>query len=244
MKRTEKTAFTAKMLRFGYLFFLGGLVVLALNSCSKEDSSDVNQDKIWTEYVVYYDQNDDKTHAVARFRFGNPTGTLLELVDSTGANVNFNGTSMPYSIFWSGHHLEFAGNITTGTFQYTNTEGTVFTNSIPSGADTIAFPTAFDTIVKSQAETFSWVGNPLSANQDVGIYVGTWAWDNDALFYTNAVGASSLIMGVQAKSGLTPGQATVYMLRRVENTSIDGTSKGGLIRYSYRPVDKTVVVVP
>lgn len=243
MKTTVKTAFFSNALKFGYLFLLGGLVAF-LNSCQKEDSADVNQDKIWTEYVVYYDKNDDKTHAVARFRFGNSTGTLLELVDSTGAGVKFNGTQMPYSLAWSGHHLEFAGNVTTGAFVYTNTEGTAYTNNIPSGAETIDFPADFDTIVKSQAETFSWVGNPLSANQSVGMYVGTWAWDKDALFYTSANGASSLIMGVQAKSGLTTGQASVYMLRRVENTSINGTSKGGLIRYAYRPVDKSVVVVP
>lgn len=243
MKRVIKTTFIGNALRFSHLFFLGGLAVLCLNACAKEDSADVNQDKIWTEYVVSYNQNDDKTDVVARFRFGNPTGTLLELVDSTDASVTFNGTPMPYSAFWSGHHLEFAGNITTGTFAYTNTAGTTYTNTVPSGAETIAFPASFDTIAKSQAQTFAWVGTPLSANQSVGIYVGTWAWDNDALFYTNATGGNNLVMGVQAKSGLTPGQATVYMLRQVENNSINGTSKGGVIRYAYRPLDKNVVIV-
>ena len=244
MKKAEKTTLTGWKMGSGVLFLLGGLLTIVLNSCSKEDSNDVNQDKIWTEYDVYYDKNDDKTHVVARFRFGNPTGTLLELIDSTGANVSFNGTLMPYSIFWSGHHLEFAGNITVGTFKYTNTEGVTFSNNIPSGSDTIAFPAGFDTIVKSYSETFTWTGSSLAANQSVGVYVGTWAWDKDALFYTDSDGANSLVFGVNKKSGLTVGTGTVYMLRQIEINSINGTSKGGVIRYKYRPLDRNVAIVP
>jgi len=244
MKKSLKNVFVQNKLKFFSLFLFGALTTLVLNSCAKEDAADVNQDKIWTEYLVHYNENDDKTHVVARFRFGNAMGTLLELVDTTGASVSFNGTPMPYSIFWSGHHLEFAGNVTTGTFDYVNTEGTVYSNSVPSGTDVIAFPSDFDTIAKSQAETFTWVGNPLSANQSVGIYVGSYGWNKDALFYTNAVGANSLVMGVQAKNSLTVGTGGLYMLRVVENNSINGTSKGGVIRYSYRPIDKSVVIVP
>lgn len=219
-------------------------MVLLLISCSKEDSADVNQDRIYTEYVLHYNQNDDKTHAVARFRFGNSTGTLLELTDASGAMVKFNGAVMPYSLIWSGHHIEFAGNLTSGTFEYTNTEGTVYTNNIPTGADTVAFPTEFDTIIKSQAQTFAWVGSALSPNQSVGMYIGTWAWNKDALFFTNANGASSMVLGVQAKSNLNLGQGNAYLLRKVETTNINGTSRGGVIRYSYRPFDKTITVVP
>lgn len=242
MKHNLKSMLNFYSLKLNYLFFVCGFIALCLTSCSKEDSVDVNQDKIWTEYNVYYNQNDDKTHVIARFRFGNPTGTLLELVDSTGANVTFNGQKMPYSLIWNAHHLEFAGNITTGTFVYTNTDGKVFTNTIPTGIDSIEFPNDFDTIVKSKAETFSWVGSALSANQSVGMYIGTYAWDKSALFYTNATGTSTLVMGVQAKTNLPIGPGTVYLQRQVENKTIAGTSKGGVISYTYRPFDKTIEI--
>lgn len=213
-------------------------------SCTKEDSNDVNQDKIWTEYEMFYNKNDDKTHVIARYRFGGSTGTLLELTDSTGAKVTFNGTQMPYSAIWSAHHLEFAGRLTSGMFSYTNTNGTVYNNAIPANADTIAFPAGFDTIVKSQAETFTWGGNPLAPDERVGIFVGSWGWANDALFYTDADGATNLIFGVQAKNSLALGQATVYMDRTLLSNYISGTSKGGVIRYTYRAMNATVVVVP
>ncbi len=229
-----------------YLMFISFIVGLGVfTSCNKEDSNDVNQDKIWTEYSLYYNQNDDVTHAVARFRFGGPTGTLLELTDSTNANVTFNGSNMPYSLAWSGHHLQFAGNITTGTFKYTNTDGNVFSNSVPSGVNnTASFPSSFDTIVKSSANTFTWVGPPLGQNESLGLFVGTWTWGKDALFFTNANGATNLVMGVNSKSNLSLGQATVYLNRTYKETNIDGTSKGGSISYTYQPLNATVQVVP
>lgn len=224
------------------LLYAGSL--LYLTSCAKEDSSDVNQDKIWTEYELFYNKNDDKTHAVARFRFGGSTGTLLELSDTSGAQVTFNGSVMPYNAWWGAHHLEFAGKLTSGTFSYKNTNGTVYTNAVPAGADTIAYPVGFDTIVKSQSETFTWIGNPLAPDQSVGIFVGSWAWANDALFYTEDDNATNMIFGVQAKNSLSLGQATVYMDRTVRKNTINGTSKGGTIRYTYRPLNVNVSVVP
>lgn len=217
---------------------------MLLTSCAKEDSNDVNQAKIWSEYELFYNQNDDKTHAIARFRFGGATGTLLELTDSTGASVTFNGQTMPYDNWWAAHHLEFSGNVTSGTFVYTNTEGTAYTNVVPTGGESVAFPIGFDTIVKSQAETFTWAGTALAANQHIGVFVGSWTWGDDALFYSDALGATNLVMGVTAKSNLALGTSTVYMDRVVKNTTINGTPEGGIIRYKYRPTNVQVQVVP
>lgn len=237
-----KTYLNLSKIVFALLVYTG--TSLIVTSCQKQDSKDVNQDKIYTDYVVFYDKNDDKTHVVARFRFGNATGTLLNLTDSTGAKITFNGTSMPYNDWWSAHYIEIAGNVTSGTFSYTNTNGTVYTNTVPAGADTIAYPIGFDTIAKSSANTFTWGGSPLAANQSVGIFVGTWTWAQDALFYTDADNATNIVFGVQAKSSLSTGQATVYMDRSILKTSINGTSVGGTIRYTYRPKNPTVTIVP
>lgn len=61
-----------KKLMYGMI----GALLLLVASSAKEDSSDVNQNKIYCDYELFYNQNDDKTQAVARFRFGGPTGTL------------------------------------------------------------------------------------------------------------------------------------------------------------------------
>lgn len=223
-----------------YFFALFSMAVL-FGSCAKENSEDVNQDKIYTAYELFYNANSDKTVAVARFRFGGATGTILELSD--GANVTFNGDLMSYNPWYSGHTKEYAGMITSGSFVYTDTDGSTFTNAAMS-MDTAGYENGFDTIVKSQANTFTWTGNPLAAGESIGLFVGSWTWGQDALFYQDQDAATNLIMGVNQMANLAEGTSTVYMDRTNLSTSIDGTSEGGTIKSTYRPVNVQVVVVP
>jgi hypothetical protein len=228
------------MKKLSYLLICGAGILTV--SCEHEDSSDVNQDKIYTEYELFYNANEDKTHAVARFRFGSPTGTLLELTDSSGAFVMYNGDTLPYNVWYGGHHAEYAGNLTGGTFTYSNTEGTVFENDVPTGT-TIAFPAGFDTIDKSVAQNLAWTGTALGADEHVGIFVGSWTWGEDAVFYTEDDGATQVVMGVTQMANLAIGSATVYMDRTHSTTVIEGTSEGGVIKYTYRGLNATVQVI-
>ncbi len=218
-------------------------LISLIAACGKgEDSADVNQQSIYTAYEVFYNENDDVSHVIARFRFGGPFGTLLQLTEPSGASVSFNGEPLTYSSIWGGHHTSFAGNITSGTFIYTNTDGETFTNSVPAGTS-IGFPEGFTSLSKSQAYTLEWEGTPLAANDHVGIFVGTWSWGDDALFYTNSDGADSIVLGVNALSNLINGSATVYMDRWNERSLSEGTLEGGRILYKYRGVNATVTVV-
>lgn len=214
--------------------------VLALSSCEFEDSSDVNQDKIYTDYELFYNSNTDKTIAIARFKFGSATGTPLELNDP--AYVLFNGDTLDYNFFYSGHIKEYAGLVDTGSFIYSNVDGQMFSNTVPQ-FDTIAFPASFDTIVKSQSLDFAWEGTPLAANQHVGIFIGTWSWGEDALYEQDDMGATNVVMGTGQLSNLTTGNATVYMDRSTEVPVSEGTSEGGLIRGKYRAANAQVWVM-
>lgn len=213
-------------------------------SCSKEDPIDTKQDTIWTEYEMLYNKNENKTHVIARYRLGGKTGAILQLTESTGAKVIFKDTQMPYSSIWSAHHLEFTGRLTYGIFSYTNTNGTTYKNAVPTNADTIAFPAGFDTIVKSQAETFSWIGNPLTTDERVQLFVGPWTWSNTPLFFSEAYGATNAILGVEAKNNIALGQTSVFLDRIAHSNYISGPSAGGTIRYTYRTVNTSVMVVP
>lgn len=228
-----------KNLFISALFLLVSLPLF--NSCAKENSEDVNQDKIYTAYEVFYNANSDKTVAVARFRFGGATGTILEL--SSGANVTFNGDVLTYNGWYGGHVKEYAGLITNGSFVYTDVDGNVFTNTTLS-MDTAGYESGFDTIVKSQANTFTWTGNALASGESIGLFVGSWTWGQDALFFQDQDGATNLIMGVNQMTNLAEGTSTVYMDRTHLSTSIDGTSEGGTMKSTYRPTNVQVVVVP
>jgi hypothetical protein len=220
------------------------IAVGMLAGCASEDSADVNQDRIYTDYELFYNANDDVTHAIARFRFGGALGTVLELSASSGANVTFDGDTLAYSAIWGGHHREYAGNVTSGTYRYTNTEGGLFINSVPTGTS-IAFPLAFDgsSLSKSSAYDLIWGGTPLAPNDQVGVFIGSWAWGDDALFLTDADGASNIVLGVNGLQNLVNGTAVVYLDRWNATDVSEGTSVGGRIRYKYRAVNATITVV-
>ncbi len=227
------------------LFSLAAIAILGLTviitSCAKEDSVDVNQDKIYTDYEVFYNKNTDKSWVVAKFRFGGPTGTILELTD--GAHVLFGSDTLPYVGWAGGHFKEYAGRITSGTFSYTDVDGSNFMNSIP-GVDTLAWPASFDTIDKSVANTLAWDGPVLAANEHVGVFIGSsWAWGEDALFVQAADGANDIVMGITQLENLATGPATGYMDRTTDVAVSQGTSEGGRIRAKYRATNATLQVV-
>lgn len=221
--------------------FLPFLGLLLLGACAKENASDVNQDKIYTDYEVFYDKNTDKTIVLARFKFGGPTGTTLEL-DST-ATVKFNSDFLGYNAFYGGHYKEYAGRITSGTFTYTNLNNVTYTNQMPVG-DTIAFQPSFTQLQKSAAQTITWQGSALAANQSVGIFVGTYTWGQAALTWQDVDGATNVVLGINQMSTLNPGtNATVYMDRQTETNVSQGTAEGGKIRTKYRALNQTVQIV-
>lgn len=222
------------------LFSLSLLFAVVFTSCTGESAGDVNQDRIYTEYEQFYNSNTGTTTVIARFRFGNALGTILEL-DSTD-NVKFNGDDLPYSIFWGAHVKEYVGNIAPGTFVYTNLDGNVFTNTVPT-FETIDFPSNFTELSRSTPYDFQWTGTPIGQNQEVGVFVGSWAWGDDTWNFTNSVGATNMVFGINSLSNLPLGTSTVYLDRTTRKTNIQGTSRGGVIKGKFRAPNRVINVI-
>lgn len=213
---------------------------LFLFSCQKQNSQDVNQDKIYAVYELFYNKNTDKTVAICRLRFGSPTGTLLEA--TSPASVTYNGDALPYSAIYSGHAKEYAGQLTGGTFKYTNIDGVEFINTIPT-MDTISFDPGFDTIVKSQANTMTWIGNPVASGERVNLFVGTWTWGQDAAFIALTPGQTNIVMGITQLSSLAVGGSTGHLERVYELPATQVTSEGGVVRTRYKALTQQITVV-
>jgi hypothetical protein len=222
------------------LFSLSLLFAVIFTSCTGESAGDVNQDRIYTEYEQFYNSNTGTTTVIARFRFGNALGTILEL-DSTD-NVKFNGDDLPYSIFWGAHVREYVGNIAPGTFVYTNLDGNVFTNTVPT-FETIDFPSNFTELNRSTPYDFQWTGTAIGQNQEVGVFVGSWAWGDDTWNFTNSVGATNMVFGINSLSNLPLGTSTVYLDRTTRKTNIQGTSRGGVIKGKFRAPNRVINVI-
>ena len=145
-----------------------------LVACAKEDSENVNQDSIYSIYELHFNKNLDKTTARATFRFGGPTGTLLDLTDP--ANVTFEGDALLYNTALGFHSKSYANLKDSGTFIYTDLEGKVFTNSMNKIYKTVVIddePPARNRLLKlleNFTDTFEVIGtaeNGLIAKEKI-----------------------------------------------------------------------------
>ena len=109
----------------------------------------------------------------------------------------------------------------------------------------IAFPSGFDgsALNKTMALALAWDGNALAVDDQVGVFIGSWHWGDDALSWTDTDGATEIVLSVIQMQNLALGTATVYLDRWNAVDVSQGTAEGGRIRYKYRAVNATVTVV-
>lgn len=221
---------------FLFVLFPALLSVLGLTGCT-EDSSTVDQDRIYTIYEVFYDTNENQTYAKATFRFGNALGTLLRLSD--GADVTFNGDPLLYNPAGF-YELKLSGFVNGGTFEYTDLDGETYTNSV-SGIRPIAFPASAITLSKATNNDLVWVGDPLGpngpSNENVGLLVGT------ELFLALELNATKMIVNPTRLQRLNNGPAIAVLDRYFIRELAEKTSAGGSITGKYRAANKSVEIV-
>jgi hypothetical protein len=210
-----------------------------LTSCANEDSTDVNQDRIYAEYELSYDKNQDKTFASAIFRFGNPTGTQLEL--TAPSQVTFNGDIIPFDQTFSYYRKEYAGNVTGGTFVFTDADGLTFTNTV-SSTRTIAFPVVMDTIHNSGSYTLQWIGDSVVANERVDVWLDGPQQNNAEYFTQYLVNTNNVILAANQLQALGIGSTNCTMERIWEQTATGVTGAGGKVRVKYKALNRTVQV--
>ncbi|HBH48606.1 MAG TPA: hypothetical protein DDX98_08195, partial [Bacteroidales bacterium] len=86
------------------------ILALLFVSCEREDSADVNQDRIYTIYSLVYEADQDITYARAWFQFGSAVGTLLEL--SEPSNVSFNDQRLSFQNAFAYYEKSLPGKTT------------------------------------------------------------------------------------------------------------------------------------
>lgn len=217
--------------------FLIGLSFLFLfSSCEKENSSDVNQDRIYTAYELFYNANEDKTYARASFHFGSMTGTLLELTDSS--EVRFNNDVLNFKPALAYYEKEYAGFINSGSFTWKNTEGNVYTNSI--SVHSVNCPLNIDTINRNAAFEMFWLGDSLSINESVTLTIESVLAGDAQMFNQSNVNSKSIILSMNKLQLLGQGNTHLWFDRIYSPTIQEKTSAGGAIICKYRSINKQV----
>lgn len=215
------------------------LITTAFVSCKKEDSKDVSQDKIYAEYELFYDKGQDKTYASAIFKFSNALGTQLQL--TSPSEVRFGSDIIPYDPVFAYYRKEYAGLITTGNFTFKDTNGKSYVNTV-SVSKIITNP-AIDTIKRTGAFTYNWIGDNVSSNELIGLtIVNVTNPANFQLFLQGAVGSTNLILPLTQLNQLPVGMSYCQLDRQIETVAPNVTSAGGKIRGKYRAVNTNLYI--
>ena len=149
---------------------IAALSIVSFSACvPAEQSVNVNQSRIWTDYELHYDANTDLTTARASFRFGSSLGTPLDL--TSPSEVRFNGELLARSVQpGTGlvrYERTFTGQLGSGTFRFVDTEGEAYSNTVTLRP--VAFPASIGPIDNDGSYGFDWVGNALGAGESVQV---------------------------------------------------------------------------
>jgi len=229
----KKKSFKNRLL-FAVLFMIA---VFGYWACESESSSDVNQDRIFTSYNYQYDEEQDITIAVVRFRFGSKTGTLLELAEPSEITVNekymtFNATLAQYS-------ANFSGFVSDADFLWKDADGKEFRNSLH--LNTVAFP-ELDTIARASSFELFWEGDPLETDEYVNVRITDISGENSKIFTANSLESTSVIFPKNELGELLPGEAQIEMYRGILADANEATEVGGLISAQYFVESRTIII--
>jgi hypothetical protein len=220
-------------------FFILIIIITGLTSCKKEESKDVSQDKIYADYELFYDKNQDKTYAIAFFKFSNVAGTQLQL--TAPSEIKFNSDVLPFDPVFSYYRKEYSGLVTTGTFSFKDVNGTVYTNNA-SLAKILTNPT-IDTIKRNSAFTYTWIGDSVKVNESVGLVIGNNANAlNYQFFLQNAINSKNLVLPLTQLNILPIGMSYCQLDRQIESVATGTTSAGGIVRGKYRALNKNLYI--
>ncbi|MCB0596209.1 MAG: hypothetical protein H6557_13150 [Lewinellaceae bacterium] len=207
---------------FAFFALLGSL---AFFSCNSESSDSVNQDRIFTVYELFYNANEDKTYARATFYFSNELGTRLELAGDS--KVSFDGDPLTFNPVLAYYEREYAGFRPQGAFEWTDTEGNAFRNTVEIRP--IRFASGIDTIDRSQSYELFWEEGELKANELVVLTINGENEGDARIFSTNDVGATSIILAKNKLSEVGQGPGTVFLERSFIPAIQEAPSAGGRV---------------
>jgi hypothetical protein len=220
-----------------YLFFFSILTALCFSSCAREESADVNQKRIHTTYELYYNADEDVTYARAWFRFGNGTGTLLQLSDPS--QVTFEGDKLVFNGLLAFYEKKYAGLKTAGKFVFEDTEGTSYENSID--VRPISFGTLPDSIARTAAFSVPFAGGALATNEVIGLWANGENEGDAQAAITFETGTNSVIVPADKMALIGAGPGKLYMDRRFVPTIGEAPDAGGFISGVYRAKTASVV---
>lgn len=213
-------------------------ITILFASCESELSSDVNQDRIFTKYILVYEGEQDVTYARAWFNFGKETGTPLELADPS--YVSFNDQELDFQRTFAFYEDLHQGFVSSGTFYWEDIDGKKFNNSIE--ITEVDFPEDLSEIDGNQSFELTWQGKALGDDEYVAVVInGDFEGDLSGII-EDSKGSTSIVIPKTNLENLPKDQKATFWLEFGNSPELTNkTGAGGKIFGKYR-VKKEIMI--
>lgn len=205
-----------------------GLAFMVGCSTATEKSENVNQNRVYQYYSASYDKDSNKTSAMAQFRFGDYSGTTLELTGKS--NITHATYSLSRVVFaGTSYDGDGTGFKDTHSFTYTNGDGKTFTNS--ASIIPITFKNAPSSFSRGVDLVIQFDGVPVAQDEEITLYITA---DSGNVFgSTTTVGDTSVTVSKEKFATLALGTKKMYLKRSKSTKLSQATEVGGTFQTSY-----------
>lgn len=204
------------------------MAVLFFTACKREESINIDQQRIYSSYSFEYDSDNNQSHARVTFRLDNNGGKKIQL--TYPARVEFNGEGLAYRSAFGDYNLTNFGNEISGAFKYSDHDGNVYTNSIEA-LSAIELPFGLTSISQNGNFFLPWQGDALRSGETVRVKITA---GTSRTFTTTAVGANHILLDENSLKQLVPGNATIQIERESYKGLEQSNLSGGRITSTYK----------
>jgi hypothetical protein len=213
------------------LLSMFGIILVSCASNEIGESKDVNQDKIYQDYVIQYEEETEKATIQSQFRFAGQDGTTLVL--SAPSSIKINGKAIAVdSNTMKGAYYETTATEKTYQFLFTDNLGKKYTNDITiQPIEFLQKPTAVDS-----TQDLALPINLLKVNN--GIVTIESVNSDSSFFLSQEVNTTtkSIIIPKAVLSKQKSGSVTVKIGLNYSVDLQQKTAEGGIISVEYTAV--------
>lgn len=211
--------------------------LLFFTACKKEASINIDQNRIYSDYEVTYDQMSNRTTSQVIFRVDHNSGKKIEL--TYPARVGFNDENLAWRNLGGYYDMTRSGNHLNGHFTYFDVEDNSFENT---GAlvDPIDLPFGMNNISKNGNFFLPWTGAVLQSGETVKVIISGGSQSGSKTFTATAIGSSFISLEQYKLNQLVAGTANIQIQREKTSALQQSNLSGGRITSTYKGQKITV----
>lgn len=210
---------------------IGMTVILFFTSCQREESINIDQNRIYTEYTYTYDSEKSQSIMEASFRLDNNSGKRIEL--TYPARVAFDGENMGYRMAFGDYQLKRTGSLANGSFVYTDLDGNAYENSI-STLRPIELPFGLTNISRNGNFFLPWTGEALQPGETITVIIDPQGEGSNRSFTLSSAGATHIVLDEFKLRQIEPGFAKIEIIRERSNSITSAPLSGGRMEVKYK----------